>query len=83
MVQPSLQVGDIVTAQLRRFQIEETVAQFESGLDDGKPGLLVADTAAVQATSLLEPRDGGFGGRAKDARLGTIRAEPGGTEAAL
>ena len=49
----------------------------------GEPGLLITDAVDIEPTRFLEARDGIDRGRAKEARLGADRGEPGGTEAAL
>jgi hypothetical protein len=78
-----LQLGDVVTSQVRRVEQQQAITEVPRGLDDRTPGLLVASPARPQAALLLELADRAFGGRAKKTRLGAGWREAGGAEAAL
>ena len=65
--EPGLQLGDVVTAQVRRGEEQQPVAELPGRLDQRRPGVLVAAAVAAQAAAGLEGADGGLGGRAKTA----------------
>ena len=54
----ALHIGDVVTAQLRRPQIQQPIAQPLSSLNQQRPGLGTADAVDVDGTLLLERLDG-------------------------
>ncbi len=53
-VQPSLQLGDVVTAQHRAREVEQPVPELEATFDEGSPRLGSADAVDPQAALLLE-----------------------------
>lgn len=57
LVERILQLRDVVAAQLRRREDQEPIAETPAGLDEREPGVLVADTADVQAAAALELGD--------------------------
>lgn len=57
LIQPVLERGDVVTAQLWGRQDEQTVAETPSGLDERQPGGLVAVPTDVETTSELKRGD--------------------------
>jgi hypothetical protein len=61
-----LELGDVVTPQHRRAAVQEAVAQLETGLDQGVPGLRATHPVHAQAAQSLEGLDRGAGGRAED-----------------
>ena len=61
--QALLQLGDVVTAQHGGPAVQEAVAEPETGLDQGVPGLRPADAVDPQAAQALEGLEGGAGGR--------------------
>ncbi len=79
-----LEIGDIVAAEVGRGQEQQPIAEFPAGLDQRRPGLLVAAPVASQAPSALKGANCLFGGTTKGRRLGSGGGrESGGTKAAL
>ena len=62
-IEPVLEVGDVVTAQVRAALVEQPVAEREAALDDRRPGLRSADAVHPDAARLLERTDRGLGRR--------------------
>ena len=81
---PGLQLGNVVSAKVRRRQIQEAVTQLPAGLDECGPCLFVAASVAPQPAPELKGANSVFSGRTKSRRLGAGGGwEPGGAEAAL
>ena len=81
--QALLELGDVVTPQHRGPAVQEAVAQPETGLDQGVPGLGAADPVHAEAPEPLEGLDGGAGGGAEDPVGVDGRAREDGAEPVL
>ena len=73
IAEPALQLSDVVAAQHRTPEIEESVAEPIAALDERRPGLGTADAVDVEAPSDLERAHGGLGRRAEAAVLTLAR----------
>jgi hypothetical protein len=62
-----LQVGHVVAPLHRRAPVEEAVAQPETGLDQGVPGLLPASAVDPEPPLVLKGLEGGPGPGTEDA----------------
>jgi hypothetical protein len=62
--EPALEVGDVVTVNHWRLQVEVAVTEPKSRLDDRCPRLMSADSVGAQATLTLEHGDGALSLRA-------------------
>ena len=79
-----LQLGNVISAKVRRRQIQEAVTQLPTGFDERGPCLFVAASVAAQPSPELKGANSVFSGRTKSRRLGAGGGwETGGTEAAL
>ena len=83
LVERILELGDVVTAQLRCGEDQEAVAQPPAGLDECHPGVLVAGPAGVQAAQALEVGHRLARGRAEVTGRISRRCHSRRTEAAL
>ena len=71
-----LQLGDVVAAEVGGAVVEEAVAEVPAGLDQGGPGLLVAEAVDPEAPGALEGADGRLGGGAVTPDLGAAGVKP-------
>ena len=83
VAQLALQLGDIVTAQVRRPVVQEPVAEAPVRFDERRPGQLVADTIDPQTAGALELPDGIGGVPAVLTVVAARLCEPGDQEPPL
>ena len=81
--QALLELGHVVAPEHRGPAVQEAVAEPETGLDQGVPGLGAADAVDPQPPPVLEGLDRGPGGRAEEAVGVDGRARQDGGQAAL
>jgi hypothetical protein len=63
--QPALKLGDVVAAEHRSGEVEQTVAQAVAGLHERRPGLGPTDAVHAQAPDVLEGTERGLGAGAE------------------
>ena len=83
VVEAPLEVGDIVTAQHRRVEHQQSITEDPARFDQRQPGGFVTGPTAVETTLVLERGNCGLGDDTKQPRLSAIRLKAGGTESAL
>ena len=66
-VEPVLELGDVVAAEVRAALVEQAVAEREAALDERGPGLGSADPVDADAPGLLERADGAPRSRGRSA----------------
>jgi hypothetical protein len=81
--EPLLQLGHVVTAEIRGAKVEMTIAKFPAGFDQCLPGRFVAQTGHREATSGLKGAQSRLGGDAEDAWVDAGRLESGCAEPPL
>ncbi len=81
--QCSLQVDHIIPAKVRSGQMEESLTQAPSGLDQGRPCRSITDARDAQVPGALELADGFLGRRPETAELDVRDRESEGGESAL